>query len=285
MHALLSILLNCDFIDIGSTLLEFKQFTQDFSPLMKGLSLSNSESIRESQNRVARSWPNKVNHHPPPHRYHYVSYIPFEGYLYELDGLKRGPLRLGPCTNENWLDMLKIELSRKTEIYRKQRISFSIWSLVEDKRHVIQRKLIEKSSKKKEIEMYLDQHYPLWRHEHSIHQWEEEYQHTMNNVDNNKRGSLVSTQLLSQSSSTQPQPQPQYTHEPISISNPSFDELMNLWLQAQDELLRLYNHLGKEDEKHEKYQNDTIRRQHDYTPFIVSYIEALQSEGLLHQFI
>jgi len=32
------------------------------------------------------------------------SYLPYRGTLYELDGLQRGPIDLGGCSTENWLD-------------------------------------------------------------------------------------------------------------------------------------------------------------------------------------
>ncbi|CAO3599225.1 unnamed protein product [Absidia cylindrospora] len=268
MHALLSILLNCDRIDIGSTLMEYKIFTKDFPSMLKGLSLSNSQALRKSHNLVGRSWPEQSNQKPV---YHYVSYLPFGGYLWELDGFKKAPLQLGPCTEKNWLEIVQSKLSQK--IGRYQDSDWSMYVVVEDQRKVHQRNLATKLAFKANIETQLNQAYPEWKTATDVQRWQEEYQHAMMNDEHNRRGMEVCAHWTISPTATELTPPP--------LLPQNLNDAIDLWLQVKDDILRLYTGLGKEKEKQDAYQGDTIRRQHDYGPFVNAYLEAMQDQGIL----
>ncbi|KAG1659582.1 Ubiquitin carboxyl-terminal hydrolase isozyme L5 [Nymphon striatum] len=133
-QAILSILLNCKHQDmqLGDVLSSFKNFCQSFDPNMKGFSISNSDIIREVHNSFSRQQMFEFDSKPPSKDdsvFHFVSYLPIDGRLYELDGLKDGPIDLGAIPSDTyWLETVKpvIEKRMQKEIIKLTKICKSI---------------------------------------------------------------------------------------------------------------------------------------------------------------
>lgn len=102
-QAVLSIVLNTPEIDLGEQLRNFKTFTRDFPPDLKGLAISNCQKIRDTHNSFARAEPFIVGDSSSvggstaaaSDAYHFIAYLPIKGRAFELDGLKDAPVCLG----------------------------------------------------------------------------------------------------------------------------------------------------------------------------------------------
>ena len=99
-QAILSVLLNANGLDIGENLRQFRDFTQGFDVEMKGEAISNSDMIKDAHNSFARPEPfglddTKKSPSGKGDAYHFIAFVPFQGKVYEIDGLKAGPIVLG----------------------------------------------------------------------------------------------------------------------------------------------------------------------------------------------
>jgi len=148
-QAIISILLNCNASDmtLGPILSEFKEFTKSFDPSMKGLALSNQDVIRNVHNSFSRQNVFEFDQKPAAKDedvYHFISYIPVEGRLYELDGLKEGPIDLGPIPDgKEWTDVARSVLQDRINRYSQDEIHFNLLAVVSDRKATYEKKLQE----------------------------------------------------------------------------------------------------------------------------------------------
>ena len=72
--------------------------------------------------------------------YHFISYVPHEGKLYELDGLKGGPICLGEIDggadgeHGDWLAAVRPVIQRRIGQYTSKEIRFNLMAVVANRR-------------------------------------------------------------------------------------------------------------------------------------------------------
>lgn len=99
-QALLSVVMNAEKLELGKVLQDFKEFTAELPPQLKGVSIAGSEDLRKAHNSFARPdilLQDDADTTPKEkgEAFHFVAYVPYQGMVYELDGLLPGPIAVG----------------------------------------------------------------------------------------------------------------------------------------------------------------------------------------------
>lgn len=155
-QAIISILLNIEHSDLklGENLSTFKEFSKQFDPALKGLSLSNSDVIKQVHNSFARQQMFEFDNSMKDEEkdsYHFIAYLPINGRLYELDGLKDGPVDLGAAPQETWMQQVKPVIERRMQRYSAEEIHFNLMAVVSDRKELYTKKVDAMNVQKLEL--------------------------------------------------------------------------------------------------------------------------------------
>ncbi|XP_072949261.1 ubiquitin carboxyl-terminal hydrolase calypso [Epargyreus clarus] len=152
-HALLSILLNCPNLHLGETLSRLKHHTIGMNPENKGWAIGNTPELACAHNSHAIPQARKKTDKCAGvstgrftgEAYHFVSFVPINGHLFELDGLKPYPMDHGPwAVDEDWTDTFRRVMAARLGRDAGEQvhdIRFNLMAVVPDRRIALMQKL------------------------------------------------------------------------------------------------------------------------------------------------
>ncbi|XP_039295521.1 ubiquitin carboxyl-terminal hydrolase calypso-like [Nilaparvata lugens] len=152
-HSLLSVLLNCPNIHLGETLSRLKVHSSGMNPENKGWAIGNTPELAKAHNSHAMPQAKRKldktsgisTGRYTGEAYHFVSYVPINGRLFELDGLKPYPMDHGPWGDEeDWTEKFRKVIADRLGITTGEKyndIRFNLMAVVPDKRLGITHKL------------------------------------------------------------------------------------------------------------------------------------------------
>jgi len=243
-QAIISILLNRNEISLGKELSDYKMFALSLPPDMRGYLIGNSPTIQKAHNSFRRPEPfvfSEKTAKEDDDVYHFVGYVPVDGNLYELDGLKPGPILLGDCTLENWLEKVRPAIQSRIKQYSEKEVRFNLLAIVKDRTLVYKEELKKLESKKQKIEA-------------KITKMEDQGKDVMDTTEDDGLPNAVT-------------------------------ELKSLLQSTDIETKDVQENIKREQDKHQKWKVENVRRKHNYVPFVFNLLKILAEKGKLPELV
>ena len=175
--------------------------------------------------------------------FHFISYIPFNDGVYELDGIQKGPIFIGNIeTGKDWLQVAKTEIHKRIEEYTSSEIHFNLLAIIGD----MQERLMGQLESDKVIKSVIEKRLGI-------------------------PVSIEVTEEILAKYKTDIEALPSETKE---ITN--LHETLSFKINENTKMLEY------EIEKRKKWSLENQRRRHNYLPFIFELLKTLAEIGRAH---
>ena len=250
-HALLSVLLNSTNVSLGPVLDDLKSFSKGLDPESKGQAIGKYPHLARTHDNHAK--PNRlkplakgqmvVSSTSTQEAFHYSSFVPISGRLYEMDGLKPYPVDHGEWTEaERWTALFQHIIQRR--LNQSKDICFNLMAVVRD---------------------------PLQDLVRTVERHQQELRLTLTAL----------SRLAPQDNLVQSLTARLVKAEPIPVEHTAIATAIQNVLDARSRLEESKKELSCEQEVRQGYLLDHARRTHDYNPAIQEFIKALARHGHL----
>ncbi|PTB62444.1 cysteine proteinase [Trichoderma citrinoviride] len=159
--ALLNIVMNAQGLELGDQLRKFKEATKDMNTVLRGHEISNNKFMRSIHNAFTRRMDHlnadlclenavsdtkskkaktgsrttkkasRKKRVDDDYGFHFIAYVPVDGYVWELDGLRSKPHRIGRIGSDEtcWTNIARPQIEGRILQYEESQISFNLLAL------------------------------------------------------------------------------------------------------------------------------------------------------------
>ncbi|VTJ79830.1 Hypothetical predicted protein [Marmota monax] len=116
-------------VHLGETLSEFREFSQSFDAVMKGLAFSNSDMIQQIHHSFFREQTFEFDAKTSAKEedaFHFFSYVSVDGRLYELDGLREEPIDVVAYNQDDQMSLVSPIIEKRIQKYSEGEIRFNL---------------------------------------------------------------------------------------------------------------------------------------------------------------
>ncbi|CAG0890244.1 unnamed protein product [Cyprideis torosa] len=323
-HALLSVLLNVQGLSLGPILTKLKNHTHGMAPEDKGHSIGNTAELAAAHNQHVSHQARRIVPLPAgstvvmsdtEETFHFVSYVPINGRVFELDGLKEFPIDHGPWNEgEDWTDRFREVIAERLGVNASGRegsevspsnqdIRFSLMAVIPDRRQIFETKIRTLTQNKQILVRTLTQMLEKKQGSNGaatlvrlgLHPGGKRRRRNLatllTTVDDEGGSSGVTGEAQSQSTSSEEDAMVSNAATsgndpclPLDESNltPLDERHLTTLLESTMRDLDSYSvKLKEENEKRQRFRVEDCRRTHNYDPFITTFLMTLASQGKL----
>lgn len=200
--------------------------------------LENMKELRESHNKTAFESKEKCNQ-----IYHYVAYVPNNGKVYELDGLRAGPTLIDFIEEgKDWVLTAKDEIQSKCRNLLEHDSDFHLFILIPDKKYTLESGLKRDKAIKCEIERRINLHI-----EEPIDPIEiAKYKDVMEKLPDDKTA------------------------------------LQSMHTIVKTTLIKVEQEIKAEEDRRKKVYQECLKRTHNYLKFLFEFLQAMNKNGILN---
>ncbi|KAL6877284.1 hypothetical protein HDV57DRAFT_522562 [Trichoderma longibrachiatum] len=159
--ALLNIVMNAQGLELGDQLRSFKEATKDMNTVLRGHEISNNKFMRSIHNSFTRRMDHlnadlclenavsdtkskkaktgsrntkkasRKKRVDDDYGFHFIAYVPVDGYVWELDGLRSKPHRIGRIGDHEtcWTNIARPQIEGRILQYEESQIAFNLLAL------------------------------------------------------------------------------------------------------------------------------------------------------------